>query len=74
LKKNYENVDLKPEEFASMLVGRWKSGAPLARRNFEPVSPKFSNNNEFLYLTNLGGAGTSNDPDGQIIPPSRMSD
>ena len=56
-----------------MLVGCWKSGAPLAGRNFEQVSPKFSNNNEFLYLTNRDGAGTSNDPDGQIIPPLRAS-
>lgn len=42
----------KPEELAALLVGRWKSGAPLAVHNFDPVSPKFSSEDDFVYMTN----------------------
>jgi Dyp-type peroxidase family len=63
-----EEVKVKPEELAALLVGRWKSGAPLAERRYEPVSPEFSNDNDFLYLTNREGAMASNDPDGVNTP------
>jgi Dyp-type peroxidase family len=71
LTEKYESrkTDIKPEELAAKMVGRWKSGAPLAERDFDPVSPEFSSHNDFVYLHNNSGAiNTQNDLEGVLTP------
>jgi Dyp-type peroxidase family len=58
-----------PEEYAAKLVGRWKSGAPLARNSlYDPVDPQFSDNNDFLYCLKKEAVTTPDDPEGRNTP------
>jgi Dyp-type peroxidase family len=56
---SYFQLELTPEELAARMMGRWKSGAPLAKNEYEPADPNFDSN-DFLYRDT-----TFNDPDGQ---------
>ncbi len=70
LRRKYEDgkIDIKPEELLARLVGRWKSGAPLSEREFEPVTPRFSDHNDFVYISNKEGALAADDCQGHRTP------
>jgi Dyp-type peroxidase family len=55
-----------PEKIAATIVGRWKSGAPLATYDSsDPVAPDFSDDNDFVYLRNRDTRKAKNDPIGE---------
>lgn len=57
-----------PEELAAKIVGRWKSGAPLAEHHsYDPVDPSVSDENDFLYV-HRKVLTTPNDTDGKFTP------
>jgi Dyp-type peroxidase family len=48
-----DRVKMVPEQLAAKLVGRWKSGAPLAANpDYDPVAPEYSDKNDFQYVKN----------------------
>jgi Dyp-type peroxidase family len=47
-----------PEELAARFVGRWKSGAPIAKHRSDPVAPKDSDFNDFAFSNDPMGANT----------------
>lgn len=53
MKKSREEnmVDDPPEQLGTKIVGRWKSGAPLALfPSYDPVDPADSDKNDFVYV------------------------
>jgi Dyp-type peroxidase family len=67
---NCTKAGVGPEEMAARLIGRWKSGSPLAQSpKFDPVAPETSDRNDFQYLENTSGSLRGKaDPDAQITP------
>jgi Dyp-type peroxidase family len=67
---NCREAGMGPEEMAARLVGRWKSGSPLAYSpDFDPVAPKSSDKNDFQYLSNRAASLRERpDPDSIITP------
>lgn len=58
-----------PEQIAATIVGRWKSGAPLASYDSsDPVAPDFSDENDFVYLHNKDTRKVKDDPFGERTP------
>lgn len=74
MNKKSRNLGLTPEELAAKFVGRWKSGAPLAKYpDHDPVSVDDSDFNDFAYCDNKQQVSTirnppSNDLRGEITP------
>jgi Dyp-type peroxidase family len=54
----------RPEDLAAIMTGRWRSGAPLAAHDFDPINPDGDDENRFMYLMNREGAIRYNDPNG----------
>jgi Dyp-type peroxidase family len=68
MEKNSQIYDLSPTGLAARFVGRWKSGAPLARYpKGDPDLPGAFDDNEFKYLDNNRHRGL-NDPRGEKTP------
>jgi Dyp-type peroxidase family len=66
--KNSHYYDLSPTGLAARLVGRWKSGAPLAKfPKGDPDLPRAFNDNDFRYLDN-DNHPRLNDPRGEKTP------
>src|SRR2546426_3726552 len=58
MRDNCVALSLTPEELAAKIVGRWKSGAPLAKHAHDPVDPEFSDYSDFSYSNDLCGCVT----------------
>lgn len=70
MKSAYDDdvIKIVPEELAAKLVGRWKSGAPLAQHDkYDPVAPDYSEENDFMYMKNSKKAPVvvPDDPNGE---------
>jgi Dyp-type peroxidase family len=72
--ENSQKLGLSPESLAAKFVGRWKSGAPLAKfHDSDPNSPDEFNDNDFKYIDNTDeNSGIEhrelNDPKGENTP------
>ena len=67
VRKISKTVNLSPEQLASKFVGRWDSGAPLAKYpHNDPNSPESSDDNDFEYMED--NSGHPDDPRGLKTP------
>jgi Dyp-type peroxidase family len=73
MRKNCIKLNKSPEELAALIVGRWKSGAPLAKHHTsDPVGQEFADENDFQYRETIVDSGSirtlDSDGDGVNTP------